>query len=190
MKQSEIIYVRHNRGIIAPKISPTHIGFCELTIVFDGALEYTVGDTLHRLTAGDVLFLPQGSLRARSVLKETADYISFNFLSSEEVRLPCVLKGAVSSEILLLVAAYDKMETRTSAGHTEKYAHLLSCILSVLEETAANAQISPLTRKIMEYIHSDLRRKVILEDIGRLTFFSPFDVIFNANRLLVPFSMR
>jgi len=180
MKHTELIYARHNRGILAPKIDPSHIGFCELTVVFDGTLEYTVDGTVLRLTAGDMLYISKGSFRSRSVSKEAADYISFNFLTTEEIGLPRVLRGAVCGEIVLLTAAYDKMETRAYSDQTEKYVHLLACIISVLEEIAASAQISPLTKRIMEYIHSNLCRRITLADIGHQTFFSPIycDTVF------------
>ena len=145
MKHTELIYARHNRGILAPKIDPSHIGFCELTVVFDGTLEYTVDGTVLRLTAGDMLYIPKGSFRSRSVSKEAADYISFNFTSEEVIDLPMKMEKAIGNDILLLIAAKcQKLSCciigfRMNTGiihnlltlrHTQEAGTLLKCLRS------------------------------------------------------------
>jgi YesN/AraC family two-component response regulator len=84
------------------------------------------------------------------------------------------------SEIVLLIAAYDKIEKHVYPDNKEKLEHLCGCILAILEDVSAAEQYSTLTRKIMEYIHSDPIQKITLDDIGRFTFFSPIycDTVF------------
>ena len=80
----------------------------------------------------------------------------------------------------LLVAAYDKMEKHTYTANKSTLAYLCGCILSVLSDISATAEYNPLTKKIIAYIQEDISRKITLEDIGRLTFFSPIycDTVF------------
>lgn len=180
MKSLELVYVRHNLSGKAPRITPSPITFFDLTVLLGGRLEYNVNGEEVVLESGDVICMPMGSMRSRRESPEFADYISFNFTTSSEVKLPLVLKNAARSEIVLLIAAYDKMEKHAYPDNTEKYGHLCGCILSILEDIAEAAQYTSLTRKIMEYIHSDSRRRITLEDIGRITFFSPIycDTVF------------
>ena len=180
MKDINLIYIRHNVSGKAPRIAPSTIHYFDLTLVLHGKLEYSVNGQEILLEDGDMLFVPAGSLRARQESAENADYISFNFTAEGSFTLPLLLKRAVRSEIALLITAYDKMSKRAFSNSADTAAHLCACLLSHLEDIAAAAQFNPLTKKIMEYIHSDIGRKITLADIGNLTFFSPIycDTVF------------
>lgn len=180
MKGIELIYARHNSLGKAPRISPSNIAFYDLTVLLNGRLEYSINGENLLLEGGDVIFIPVGSLRSRRESEENVDYVSFNFTTSNETSLPLVLKNAVRSEIVLLIAAYDKIEKHAYSDNKEKWEHLCGCILSILEDVSIASKYSPLTRKIMEYIHTDPVRKITLDDIGSVTFFSPIycDTVF------------
>lgn len=180
MKNLELVYVRHNRTGKAPAISPSAITYYDLTVLLSGTLEYNINGNDVELRGGDMILIPSGSRRARKESDESADYVSFNFTLSERLGLPLVQRNIVRSEIVLLIAALDKMEKHAYANPIEKMEYLCGCILSIVEDVTAVAQYNPLTRKIMEYIHEDIRRRITLEDIGRLTFFSPIycDTVF------------
>jgi YesN/AraC family two-component response regulator len=180
MRNLELVYVRHNISGKAPRIHPSNISFYDLTILLNGKLEYTIDGEDITVESGDMIFIPAGSLRYRKESEEFADYISFNFTSESEYKLPLVLKNIARSEIVLLITAYDKIEKHAYHDTNEKSEYLCGCILSVLEGISEASQYNPLTRKIMEYIHSDVSRKVTLDDIGKLTFFSPIycDTVF------------
>ena len=51
--------------------------------------------------------------------------------------------------------------------------YLLACLLSVFEDKAKSEAFSPLTRRIIDYLHTHMKEKITLEDISRITFFSP-----------------
>jgi two-component system response regulator YesN len=57
---------------------------------------------------------------------------------------------------------------------------LLSALIALLEEAVEREGQSPLTAKISSYINSNYMKRITLEDIGRLTFFSPIycDTVF------------
>ena len=173
MRSLDLVYVRHNISGKAPYIPPSNITYCDLTVLLGGRLEYTINGEKIVLESGDMIFIPSGSTRSRLESEEQADYISFNFTTRDEFKIPLVLKNAVRSEIVLLIESYDKIEKHAYADNKEKSESLCLCMLSILEDIAAASQYNPLTRKIMEYIHSDVSRRITLEDIGRLTFFSP-----------------
>lgn len=176
----ELVYVRHNLSGKAPRISPSSITFFDLTVLLSGKLEYTIDGKETLLESGDVIFIPTGSVRARRESDVNVDYISFNFTSSCDFKLPLVMKNAVRSEVAMLVTAYDKMCKHAYYDNKEKAEYLCGCIISVLKDIAAASQYSPLTKKIMSHIHSDISQKITLEEIGRLTFFSPIycDTVF------------
>ena len=96
-------------------------------------------------------------------------------IGMKPVKLPLKLEGAVANDVLLLVAACDEI-SRTPSLDTdtmEKISHLLSCILLIMKDRVRQTEYSPLTLKIMQYLQSNFSERITLDDIGRLTFFSP-----------------
>jgi len=173
MKNLELIYSRHNVG--KPPLHSTlrHIPFNDLTIVLDGSLEYTVNGNKYEICGGDIIFISSGSAYVRKNTDEIVDYVSFNFNVLDEIHLPVQLKNAVHSEARLLIAAFDKIQSRSYLDNTEKISHLLACLISIFEDRVRAQSFNPLTLNIIKYIHNNLEEKITLEDIGRLTFFSP-----------------
>ena len=173
MSDISLIYSRHNVGKPCPEIKSAHIAYCDLTIVFKGTLEYNIDEKNITVNGGDVIFMREGTLRARKKSSENVDYISFNFTCENQIGLPLFLADAIHSEILLVTGAYDKVNKYSFLDNTEKNEKLLAFIISVLEDRAKRRAFNPITLKIMEYIHNNLTSKITLEDIGKYTFFSP-----------------
>ena len=175
MNKLDLQYVRHNTGTKSTKIPPSNIRYYELTLLLHGELCYTADGTRIDMKSGDVICLPPDTLRARESGGEKSDYISFNFTSQDPIELPLKLEGAVANDVLLLVAACDEI-SRTPSLDTdtmEKISHLLSCILLIMKDRERQTEYSPLTLKIMQYLQSNFSERITLDDIGRLTFFSP-----------------
>lgn len=180
MKSLDIILARHNINA-PPRHSSIHqINFNDLTLVLKGSLEYTVNGKTYTLFDGDMIFMPPGTTYVRKNSTDNVDYISFNFYTEDKIALPVFLKDAVHSETLMLVSAFDKINRRTYLDNKEKNAHILACIISVLEDRAQTQHYNLLTIKIIKYLHSNLDKKITLDDIGALTFFSPIycDAVF------------
>jgi len=177
---SKLIYIRHNLSKKANELPPLRIHYYDLTLLLSGKLTYCIDGKEVIMKSGDAILIPPQSVRERAESEEGVNYISFNFTSAEEYNLPLVMKNVVRSEITLLVAAYDEIEKYNYSDNKKKGEYLCGCILSVLEDIVTAEQYNPLTKRIMEYIHKDIRRKITLEDIGRMTFFSPIycDTVF------------
>lgn len=170
-----LTYVRHNVDAATNKIPPSNIRFYELTLLLRGRLSYTENGRPLELVQGDVICLPPDTLRTREEGSEKSDYVSFNFTTDEDIGLPVKMEKVIGNDILLLIAAYDEMchGSLNGADVLEKTAHLLACILLILRGRAKEKSYNPLTLKIMHYLRSNYSKKVTLDDIGRLTFFSP-----------------
>jgi len=173
MKNIELIYAKHNLNYIASGILPSVIRYYELTLLVKGSLEYSVDGSRVSLEAGDCIFIRPGSRRSRRGGENHSDYVSFNFISSDEIKLPEIMKNAASSDVMLLIAAFDRINRRVYLDNKEKNEHLLACIISVLEDRDKVESLSPLSRKIMEYIEANLKEKITLKKIAEETFFSP-----------------
>ena len=177
MNNINLTYVRHNTDAVTNKIPPSTIRFYELTLLLRGTLHYTANGKRLDMVEGDVICLPPDTLRTREEGEEKSDYISFNFTSEEAVELPLKMEKAIGNDILLLIAAYDeifrKLLSDSDSDSKEKSAHLLCCILLILKDRVKETSYNPLTLKRMHYLHSNFSRKITLDDIGKLTFFSP-----------------
>ena len=172
MNKINLLYSRHNVNDISPDVSPMSIPYNELTIVLNGKLEYVMEGNEITVNGGDIIFMPTGTLRVRKPSSEAIDYISFNFVSEREVELPRYFSGAIHSEVRHLIAAYDMINSIPYFETDDKNESILACIISILEDRVKKQNFNPLTLKIMEYIHQNLERKITLDDISKLTFFS------------------
>ena len=168
-----LMYARHNKKTPAPVIEARTIAYFELTLLFKGTLSYTVYDKTVSMQAGDVILLPPGALRSRKAAKEATDYLSFNFTSNEAPALPLLFSGAHENEVRLLTSAFDEIELNTLSDNRKKTVYLLACLLAVFEDKAKSEAFSPLTRQIIDFLHTHMHEKITLSDISRITFFSP-----------------
>lgn len=180
MKELDLILARHNINAPPRHLSRTTVHFNDLTLVLKGCLTYTIGDKTYDVCDGDMIFMPPGTTYVRKDSLENADYISFNFHTNGTINLPIFLKDAVHSETMMLISAFDRINSRSYQDNKEKNSHILACILSVLEDRAKTHNLNAITLKIIKYIHSNLDKKITLGDIGALTFFSPIycDTVF------------
>ena len=173
MRELDLIYMRHNTGPRNTKIDHQRITYYDLTLVLRGELDYEIDGESVPLTSGDMIFIHPGSVRSRAPSDETNDYISFNFRSEESFSLPLFVKGAVSSEMRMLIETLDRINGEYYFDNKEKNSYILGCLLSMLEDRVKYRDLSPLTLKIMSYINANLQKRITLEEIGGLTFFSP-----------------
>ncbi len=180
MRSFDLIYMRHNTRPRDTKIDHQKINYYDLTLMLRGELTYEIDGETVVLTAGDVIFIRPGSVRSRAASDETNDYISFNFRSEESFSLPLFVKGAVTSEVRMMVELCDRVNGEYYFDNKEKISYLLGCLIGVLEDRVRYGGLNPLTVKIMSYINGNLSRRVTLEEIGELTFFSPIycDTVF------------
>ncbi len=175
MKELDLVYSRHNFDNRVQVIPQAKIWYYDLTILVKGTLEYTINGEKITMQTGDAIFLPPDTLRARKEMSERSDYISFNFTTKEEISLPQYMENIISNDILLLIALYDEFERKAyiKTNGKEKKEHLLINMLLILADNVRRTEYNPLTLKIIEYIHTNMANKITLEEIGKITFFSP-----------------
>lgn len=182
MNNLSLIYTRHNDDQPIKEMPTTRITYYDLTIVLKGSLHYTLDGKETPVGAGEALLIKPNTLRQRKECREKLDYISFNFRCDDSINLPTVIEGAVSDDIRLLIAACDSFGG-VLANNSEKYGHILCCILLILEDKVRTGSYSPLTKRIIQYIEGNLHKKITLRDVGEATFFSPVycDTVFKAD---------
>lgn len=173
MMSINVMYAHHRADVYAMKISPTQIPYYDLTILLRGTLKYEINGEVLTLNAGDAICLPPSTRRSREAGTQRADFISFNFTLEGELPLPHKMEKVVGNDISLLIAAYDELSRHSHGDADKKTAHLIACILLVLEDRMTEKRYSSLTLKIMEYLHTNLSSRITLEQIGEMSFFSP-----------------
>jgi len=126
-----------------------------------------------RLLPETILFLPEGSPRTRLATTGHVNFFVFNFSSDTPPVLPTIVHDAVHGAVYSLLNAYDAINKFPHLGTQEENECLLACLLSVLENQARTQAYSPLTQRILEYLHRNFTKRITLNEIGHITFFSP-----------------
>ncbi len=166
MANIQVHYYRFHKEKSVEPIPPSVIPYYDLTLVLEGALEYRVNNRPVTVSEGSVLLMPPGTKRERLGKTGHTAYVSYNFRTEEPVPLPLVLEDAVLEEIRMIVYACNALEHSYN-----EYAHaaledMTSSILNVLRSYATRRQYSPLTEKILAYVHEKYRQPMTLKSIA------------------------
>ena len=172
MKNINLFYVRHNKGQPCKAIDCQFISYYELTAVLHGRLFYEVNGESFEVNAGDAIIVCPNSIRTRPS-ESDVDYISFNFRTDDEICLPTLIKNALDGAARLIIEACDRIGEEYYFDNNEKNRHLLACLIALFEDRVRFEDLDPLTVKITSYINANLAKKITLDEIGKLTFFSP-----------------
>lgn len=168
----KILYSIHNTATIPHEISHHFMPYCELTLVIGGHMDYYVDGVPTAVNEGEAIFISSNRFRSRKVTNTACNYISFNFETQNEINLPTCIKNAVNSESLLIINLFDIITANFYTDNNEKIAHLLSCLVLLLEDRVKTEKFSQLTQKIISYINKNLSAKITLADISEMTHFS------------------
>lgn len=167
----KIFYYRHNKTQKPDNLRAYKINFSELTLIYDGELQYVINHKKYVLQKNDLIYIPAGSFRERRIA-QSAHYVSFNILDHEETSLFTMHNG-VSSAVKYIIAAWDEIREHTIDFSDERYLLLFNCLFKQLENQRNSTRTNPLIAKIKEYIQKNLDKKITLKDIADYTFFSP-----------------
>ena len=167
----KLFYYRHNVKHNEPPMPLQRINFKELTVVFEGQLEYMIDGIPYCLNAGDIIYLKNENCRQRKAIICT-DYISLNFISDETFDFPTVFKNGVSEIVRPILQAMDNIYQYTNNLDDERFSLLLTCLIKQLETQLKVEKEHPLVLKIKNYIKSNLSEKITLANISEYTFFS------------------
>ena len=183
MKDLKIIYARHNRTRAVEAMPPAVIHYHDLTSVISGELVYTLNKKTVTLHAGDIILIRRGEERARSEGNTPSEYLSLNFGVEGEIPLPSVMRGALTSELMMQIALFDELVKKFYPDAEPMLSPLATCFITTLARNLESETLPPLVRKIVDYIHANLSEKITLSDIGSHTFFSPIycDTVFKTH---------
>ena len=166
----KLFYYRHNIKQNEPLMPLQRIHFKELTIVYEGQLDYIIDGNHYTLHSGDILYL-NGNTRQRKAIVG-ANYISLNFISDETLEFPIVFEGGVSEIITPILQAMDNIYQYTNNLEDERFTLLLTCLIKQLETQLKVEKEHPLVLKIKNFIKNNISAKISLSDISEYTFFS------------------
>ncbi len=166
-----IFYYRHNKNQKPDDLRSYKIDFSELTLIYDGELQYVIDNKKYVLRKNDLIYIPAGSFRERKT-SQAAHYVSFNIRNHEQASLFTMPNG-VSNAVRYIIAACDEIRESTTDFSDERYELLLRCLFKQLEIQRNAPNFNPLVIKIKEYIKKNISKKITLGDIANYTFFSP-----------------
>ena len=175
MFRSSVFFYTHNKMGVCRDIPEAPIDFSELTILVKGELTYWVNGVAHHMTDGDIIYLPAGSLRARSVINPANDYFSFNFHGSECLSDESHIKGCLSKELWLLLSYLDSVNTGVSADEPDADVtnRIFDCIQLQIQRNIKASHMSPLVKDIVKYVSEHYTESLSLKTVAEATYFSP-----------------
>ncbi|MBQ8320306.1 MAG: helix-turn-helix domain-containing protein [Clostridia bacterium] len=169
----QLFYYRHNKHLPTISRMPQRLNYYELTFVIEGEIEYLLNDATLRLKTGDTVFIQPKTVRARKAI-QNADYISFNFLADEgECNFPTLLSTAMTDVVKLLLHSFDNIYNETPSLSDERLNLIFECIVKQLRHQMEKKTEHPLVLRIKRHVKERLNEKLTLEEISRITFFSP-----------------
>ena len=166
MENCEIHYFRLRKEEHAAAIPPSFIPYYDLTLVLEGRLDYRINNKTLTVGAGDAVLMPPGSKRERIAGEGRATYASFNFRTEEEIPLPVLIESAVGKEIRMMVYACDEIDRDHGVYARAAFGDLLSAIIHALLSAVTRSTYSPLTERILAYIHENYRHPLTLGKIA------------------------
>ncbi len=166
------LHYRQNRSDWKDPVPLGRIPFFGFVFVFEGALDYEIDGKALRLSPGDVLYLPKGSLRSRKAT-EFSRHVSFHFDTDETPDLPIYMPEAMTPPIRRLLLAFDEIAAECSGPEDERFTSFLRLIIAELQAGVQRGKEDPLVLSIRRFLASHLDQKLTLADVGRAVSFSP-----------------
>jgi YesN/AraC family two-component response regulator len=136
-------------------------------------MTYYVNNEEVQMTAGDIIYIPTGSLRQRDSGTVENNYISINFHSPDKLKFEPLLKNCINEEIKALLEFFDMIYAHPLNINYQKLFFVLEAIILQISDNMSFSSMSQLTAKIVDYISTHFREKISLEDICQFTYFSP-----------------
>ncbi len=165
-------YFRHNNAIqSAPAIACARINYNDLTFVLKGSLKYEINGQAIKVSAGDCIFIQQGSNRIRES-SEPCEYISFNFYSHPQFLLPVYMENAISRDVKLLLGVCDEIYAKYNDWFN-KIDKALELLLKLLADKLSSLEENPTIVTIKRYIRQNLKSKLALSEIANHVGYSP-----------------
>lgn len=136
------------------KIQKSRIGFHDLTFVVEGKAHYYVNGVKYSVEAGDLVYVPGGSIREAYTCKETPMHsYPFNFFWADphnHVQLPfgVVTKKAITKEILVYIREFNQVWMNKEPFYMIRARALFELILHLLLSSNRRQTATPVDHRI------------------------------------------
>ncbi len=153
-----------------------------LVFMIDGCMEFIVNDIPLTISAGEALFLPEGTKRERRHQNVAAKYYSILFKggdSRDVDHIPTVFDHERTSEILRCLSDIERsyMSPYFSADDSSSYMRrcsiLLMLLLNLCADVSRQPAANPYIDRITKYIRDNYKSKLSLEAIAEHVHLNP-----------------
>lgn len=180
----EIMYYVHRKCTYNWVIEQGCIDFIDLTYVAAGSAVYQIGSTNYRVTAGDLLCIPNGSVRSAAVIPDDlmecyCTNIGLRNQSGAEVALPFPLICSIGyrPDIIALYRDLNAEWLRRSPGFRLKVHAVMLTILHRYFELIVYKQDSGLmdkrVKKLLRYIADHYTEPMDVKELAKLAELNP-----------------
>lgn len=158
------------------------IDFHDLTFVLEGKSYYYVNGEMHTVEAGDLLYIPEGSLREAHTCKESPMHsyaFNFHWMSDEKLRLPfdTVTKFPLTAELLNYIKEFNHVWMSKQPGYAMQARGLFQLILHRLLTIASHQSPQTLSdsriTKVKNYIVDHYSEEIDIAHLARLVNLNP-----------------
>lgn len=169
----DLIYYKYYVKEKAKAIAPSRIPFYDLTIVMGGTLDYEINGEKITLYENDCILIPPQSLRKRFGGREETEYVSFNFISDDEIPLPLVSRNCAGNEIKHVVFACNCYKDPYAPQCKEIFRSLASAVTEALAFALDNAKYNEITNGVIAFVRKNYKNKLSLREICEAVGYSP-----------------
>jgi AraC family transcriptional regulator, arabinose operon regulatory protein len=175
------------------KIVNKKIGFQDLTFVMDGKSNYFVNGVKYTVEPGDVIYIPEGSIREAHTFYETPMHsFTFNFNWTPEgspIPLPLepVTKHCITNEIRGYIKQFTQVWMSKEPGYIMEARALFMLIIHKLllisSHNQFQLQADLRVKKVLEYVNENYQNNHELSEIASLFHLNPvyFGKLFKRN---------
>ncbi len=157
METYKVIRLRESSQAVSEVLpmSSMIVNYYDVTIVFEGEMQYADSESRYNLRGGDIIVFCPGDERIRFHSdKVMTKYFSVNFLSERELDLPRVIQNGITPEIKQLLNILERHFKSHSPRRAEKLSDTVSLLVSELLDIRDEMGQNPHVREILAYIYA------------------------------------
>lgn len=153
-----------------------------MVFMLEGEMEYRVDGKSVIISAGEALFLPEGTLRSRPSSAGSAKYYSMLFRGAPEEyasAIPTVFRHDDTPDIITALSMLEKLffsrfyQSETDPILEKRLSILTELILNLCTSVSAETDKNPYVDKIIAYIRANYKSKLTLHSIAAAVHLNP-----------------
>lgn len=176
----QVDYYVHRVCTPSWEIEESITGFIDLTYVTNGSALYFIGEKIFKVSAGDLLCIPKGSLRsASSVPEDLMECFSINFTlhnhlgEEKSLPFPIICRVGHQPDIIALYRDMNAEWLRRAPGCQMKVRAIALMILQRYFELIVfktnSGLIDNRIKKSIRYITDNYARPITIQDLAQIT---------------------